>query len=266
MRVVEILGPSGVGKTYLYNSLLGMHTQRNYLSVSEACIKAALHFRPNINFSRQYLYYLLLKFGIFKSRKLGLANRILAGDAALPDPEAYYRVSINLLKRYLLTEEDAEVRAVRTKNLNRTIKLNLLLEKYLDGDDLVLFDEGILHHQHGLSDHLLETYGVEAIGRDRALNPYAVISCELSLEKNIERVKMRRSAGVRTFSHGHLSDSDLVRYISVNNTAYRMKIDWLKSSGIPVLVLNTETIQAQHVDAVHSFINKLAKYDKCKSF
>jgi len=257
MKVVALLGPSGVGKTFLYERLFNTLQERAYLNVREACIKAAVNLKPRFDWNRRYLYYRMLKSGLFDFKAYGLARRSLAADRLWSDHSEFYSVSLDLLNTYLKSEDDAAVYKRRVENFNRCIQLDLVLESRLNADDLVLFDEGTLHHHHGLNAFSIEPYTAEAIKEDRALNPFAVISCELPLEKNLERIKRRRIQGLHTFSHQHLSDAELATYVAENNAAYRLKLDWLKTTGIPFLILNTENSISQNVQDAHSFLNNL---------
>jgi hypothetical protein len=256
MRVIELLGPSGVGKTFLYQRLFETYTERRYMNVKEACIRAAEDLKLEFEFTRYYIYYLLFKSGLFKFKAYGLSKRLLIRDKNLLDVGKGYGLSFELLKKYLLTESNSNVSSKRMENFRRCAQLNFLLEKHLQKKEVVFFDEGALHYHHGLNTSIAAQHTSD-IKKDRTLSPYAVVSCELSFEQLMDRVMKRKIAGVQTFSHKDLSGVKLEAYVHQNMLEYREKVKALNMAGVPILTINTDDNVFTNLKTVHSFINNL---------
>ena len=257
MRVIELLGPSGVGKTFLYQRLFEVHTERHYMNVAEACIKAAGELRLVSEFSRQYLYYLLLKSGLCGFKALGLSRSLLLSQEDFFYAGDKYGMSFDLLKRYLSAEQNLSVFSQRIANFKRCVQLNFVLEKHLSKDATVFFDEGVLHYHHGLNQSAMNHYTANEMKKDKAVNPLAVVSCELSFDQTMGRILNRKLKGIHTFSHKRLSDKDLATYVRRNISEYQQKIDALRVMGTPVLILQTDDSVSVNLNAIHSFINNL---------
>lgn len=257
MKVIELLGPSGVGKTFLYKQLFEVYKDRKYMSVDEACVKAVKKMPITFKLSKITAYLYLIKSGLFGFKQVGLAKTILYKQTDTFNAVDNYKTSFQLLKEFLLSENNLTVFSQRILNFNKRVQLNYILEKFLDQQDVVLFDEGILHHLHGLYPEKLKENRIADIAADKALNPLGIISCELSFEQNYDRILKRRAKGIHTFSHKRLSDTDLKSYLKKNKTVYQDKINAISANGVPVLVLNTEDHLAANLNATHQFINNL---------
>lgn len=257
MKVIELLGPSGVGKTFLYNKLFECCTDRKYMNVEEACIQAARDLKLGFEFSWHYLYYSVFRTGLFAFKARGLSRRLLFGNEDLFKVTDQYRLSVQLLKKYLSVEKNLDVSCKRIENFMRCTRLDRVLEKQLGKDQTVFFDEGMLHHHHGLDASLSTRYSAAAIANDRMLNPSAVISCELPFDQLLSRIRQRRASGVQTFSHKGLSEQELKAYVYRTVSEYQYKIDALVGLGIPVLTIHTDESISNNLNAVHSFINNL---------
>lgn len=256
MRTVELLGPSGVGKTFLYQKIFDASRKRDFLSIKEAYSASALSYRQEFALSEKYLLYTLLRTGLFKKKEQGIASKILAEEDLSEDFKSY-KIACEVLKNYLLEEETLAVVLKRLENFTDVIKRDIVMNKRLDQDQLVFFDEGMLHHHHGLNIELLTKYTKEEIGSDRALNPSAIVSCELSFEMLMDRIKMRKASGIKTFSHGFLSGPELESYVFKNRNEYSKKIELMEKIGVPVLKISTGKDAVQNADEITFFINNL---------
>lgn len=257
MKVIELLGPSGVGKTFLYKKLFETYTERSYMNVSEACISAAESMKLGFEFTRYYAYSLMLKSSLFRSKAYGLSRHLLFKRERSWYMPSRYSLSFNLLKAHLLDEKNRDVFNQRVTNFRRCSQVDYVLERYLDKGQVVLFDEGMLHHHHGLNSSTISQYTAAQISRDKMLNPSAVISCELPFDQLMSRILNRREQGIDTFSHRHLSPDELKVYVHRTVAAYHQKIEALRALGIPVLVIQTDTSVSANLNTVHSFINNL---------
>lgn len=256
MRRVELLGPSGVGKTLLYHRVCNQVKPRKFLTIEEAFLKAAVSKQPVFP-SLKYLFYRLLKSGYVKRKQQGLSYHVLQGEEGEGDARAEYWLSFKALEAYLLKEKDPVVVKKRLENFVRNVQRNQVLDKRLERDDLVFFDEGLLHHHHGFGPELFHCYAPEKIQTDLGLNIDGIVLCDLSFGKNIERILSRKRQGIRTFSHGHLDGTALEAYVFKARLEYQLKVEVLKKIGVRILHLNMEDDLQDNAERIGLFINDL---------
>lgn len=261
MRVVEFIGPSGAGKTFLYHRLFsGPGRDRKYLDFREAAIIAASKLKISDKFPLISAMQRLLNLNLTKWKRTGLANKILQA-AAIKDHSLVaagsFSTSFNILMNCMLSEKDPRVVHKRLSNFIACMDQYSLLEKHVADDYLVVFDEGLLHHHHGLHPALLNKYTKEQLNCDTALNPLAVISCELPANEVFDRALQRRRNGVNTYSHRSLTERQLQDYVRRNVEEYQYKRDFLEMTGVPVLKINTAKSPQENVTKIASFINSL---------
>lgn len=258
MKAIEFIGPSGAGKTFLYNKLFSdSEGERKYFNLTEATINAASKLNLTNIFSAAGIMQVILRLNFLNWKKNGLARKILE-EAIRRDSEdlpGSFSTSFNILMRYMLSEKDPSIVYKRLDNFKSCMEQYQLLEKYTGKNDLVIFDEGLLHHHHGLHPDLTEEYTMNEIAADSALRPEAVISCELSADEVFERALKRRQAGINTFSHRFLTDFQLKEYIKRNVEEYQFKRTFLEMTGIPVLRIDTAESHQVNTLKIKSFIN-----------
>nr|WP_199078914.1 hypothetical protein [Pedobacter sp. ASV19] len=255
MRRVELLGPSGVGKTLLYHQVSSQIQHRRFLNIEEACLKAAVAKQPVFP-SLKYLFYLALKSGYFKWKRQGLSHHILNEEGAGEERVGYW-LSFRVLEAYLLKEKDVVVVKKRLENFVRNVQRNQVLDKRLERDDLVFFDEGLLHHHHGFGPELFHCYTPEEIQTDQGLKIEGVVLCDLSFGKNMERILTRKKQGIKTFSHGHLEGVALENYVFQARLEYQLKVGVLEKIGVRILRINMEDDLRDNAERIGLFINNL---------
>ncbi|WAC40191.1 hypothetical protein [Pedobacter sp. SL55] len=255
MKSIELLGASGVGKTYLYQKLFEVCNERKYLNVKEACIKAASGVPTSFGFNKQWVYKLLLSSNMVAKKKYGLSRKILLHQHLDCTSSANYLLSSALLNDFLATELNIEVVKKRKENFKRCVNLQAALKPILT--DKVLFDEGALHHHHGLTPSILSSHTPKEIKKDVVLNPNAVVFLELPFEKHLSRIIERKEKGIKTFSHAKLSGVALEKYAKKNIAEYQEKIQTLKMLGVPVLHVNAEKEVTENLKHINAFINNL---------
>jgi len=257
MRRVELLGPSGVGKTMLYREVSSQIQHRRFLNIEEACLKAAVAKQPVFP-SLKYLFYLALKSGCFKWKRQGLSHHVLLDENNDEEiaREGYW-LSFKMLEAYLLKEKDVVVVKKRLENFVRNVQRNQVLDQRLERNDLVFFDEGLLHHHHGFGPELFQCYTPDEIQTDLGLQIDGIVWCDLSFGKNMERILTRKKQGVRTFSHGNLDGAALEAYVFKARLEYQLKIEMLKKIGVRILHLNMEDDLRDNAERIGLFINNL---------
>lgn len=257
MRSIELLGVSGVGKTFLYKRLFETVKNQTYLSVRGACIKAASSLSIDFGFNGQYLYSLLLRSQLLAQKEYGLSRKLLLHPDAEWGPKQDYELSLSLLKKYLSTEGNHEVVNRRIENFKHCIRLHAALKENLVSEQTVLFDEGALHHHHGLERSIASAYSSNEIKKDKALNPYAVVFLELPFEKHMSRIIQRKKKGINTFTHGKLHGKALEICVERDIVAYREKIETLKMFDVPVLHMDADQEVNESLKQIDVFIKNL---------
>ncbi|WP_207536125.1 hypothetical protein [Desertivirga arenae] len=254
MKVIEFLGPSGVGKTFLYSRLVDKSIpDRNFLSVQEAHVRAATNYRFKVGLNKNILYKALLKVPAFKDKRYGVSVRML--NSLERNLTNQYSFSLSVLSEKLSNVTDRSLVQKRTKAFQKRADDVCVLNNILDNNDVVVLDEGPLHHHHGLSSELFSKYPSEPWLNDLIVNPAAIISCELDADEVFARALQRRKGGVKTFSHRGLSESELRDYIEQNVAEYRSKISFLDKIGIPVLRIDTGAALWGNIKEIREFIS-----------
>ncbi|WP_461790342.1 hypothetical protein [Pedobacter sp.] len=260
MKSVEFLGSSGVGKTYMYRKLFETYTTSQYLNVRQACIKAAVNLEITFGFNRQTLYNILFGSKVFEKKKYGLSRMILMNRRNNWNEKVNCKISWDLLNKYLATEERSEVVAKRMSNFDRGVCLYGALKSTLHQNHVVVYDEGALHHHHGLGRSITTDYSFNEIEQDEILNPDGVVFFDLPFEEHMSRVIERKAKGVNTFSHGQLSANELEAYVAKDVFAYKEKITALKMLNVPVLHVQANEDENANLEQINVFLNKL-NYD-----
>jgi hypothetical protein len=260
MKSVEFLGSSGVGKTYMYHKLFETYTNSTYLNVRKACIKAAVNVEISFGFNKQTLYNILLGSKVFEKKKYGLSKMILMDHRNNWSDKVNCKLSWDLLNSYLANEQRSEVAAKRVANFDRCVSLYGALKTTLNKNYTVVYDEGALHHHHGLKCSITADYSSSEIAQDEILNPDGVVFFDLPFQEHMSRVLSRRAKGIHTFSHANLSVPALEAYVANDIAAYHEKIKVLKMLNIPVLHLNASDDEWSNLEQINVFLNNL-NYD-----
>lgn len=259
MQVVEFLGPSGVGKTFLYQKLMEVNQrERNYKTLPEAYIEAASNCTISAGFNVNYFLRMLMQSPL-KFKKRGIANHILHSQNKTELlPSSMYTLSFKILLSYLANEPEPVIVQKRINAFMRRIKQMSLLKQYINPSKLVVVDEGLIHYHHGLHPRILKQYSEKEIFNDYVFSPKAIISCELPANDVYERALKRKQSGVNTFSHRNLSDSQLKDYVFKNVEEYTNKIEFFQSLNIPVLKVNTNLPWKANIILINDFLNSLS--------
>lgn len=245
MRRIELIGPSGVGKTTLYEKLSGIPLEnRSYLTLKDAYKTAALTCEIPVSRLKLNIYQTLLKSGLVKSKEWGLGKVILLERLQeKADKRSKYNpfsVSFDILYHYLKDEPGPYYVEKRMSRFLRTIDDYLLLARGLPGDELVLVDEGMTtHHYPGITDYGFQTYSTEELKSDPVFNPSGIVFCIQSADIIFDQAIRRKENGIKTFSHGRLKEQELQAHVEKNITKDFKKVNSFRKIGIPVLEINT---------------------------
>ena len=258
MNKIELIGASGVGKTTLYNKLETISgSSENYITLKRACKLAALNCSISIYRPDLFCYQKFLKYGLFKSKELGLSKVLLNDRISEMEKDRYmydeFNISFKILCHFLLKENNPFY--VR-KTINKFLQIadNLIvIEKFFDGDDLVIVDEGMLHYHPGITDYGFKNFSVGQLKSDSAFTTSGIISCEQSVENIFKQAMKRREDGIHNFVHKLLDEDELFKFIRTDVEHTIKKVESLKKLGIPCLHINTG-------EPAHSIAEKINRF------
>lgn len=258
---IEMIGPSGVGKTTLYNFINGHSNHiQNFITKREAMIKAAKKITIQPNRTRLYLLQKLLKSRIIKQKELGIARTILFDRSNLNQiisRKDYLRFQTSFQALYLCLREETNPMVV-VKKLGTIIKKFdefLVLNTLSKENQPVLFDEGIAHYLEGLHADVHNRFTFKEIKEDPALNPGGIIFCIEEPVIIFQRALKRKQEGVRTFSQGNLTKPQLREFVEEDVKMLKAKVEFYKLNKIPVLTLNPGNGPEQNLKEIISFIS-----------
>lgn len=264
MKRIELIGPSGVGKTTLYKKIKAIPEEdRLYLTLKEAYKYGAIYEDISIKDWPLWLYQKLLRVKVLDHKAQGLGKNILKGlqpDRRTKDDDSSFTISYSILLNYLRGKKSNYVRLVCIKNFTRKVEEYLMLERSLPNDVFVLFDEGMNHYHPGILTSESK-YSAEELKKDIALNPAGIISCEQTPEVIYEQALARKKRGIITFTHGSLNNEELREHVKKNVSRHRKKVNSFKKIGIPVLHVDTHEKTAKIFKKIDRFIQTLS-YDQ----
>jgi hypothetical protein len=257
MKRIEMVGASGVGKTTLYKKFDQLPADsRSFLTLKDVYKIAALNadisiFQPNL-----FFYQKLLRYGLLKSKDLGLSNVILKSKTKNDNDRNKYndfRVSFDILYHSLKDSDNPFFVRKRIMKFLDTIDRHLLLEKYFSGDDVVIVEEGMLHYHPGISEYGFKSYRIDQLRNDPAFNPAGIIHCVQSAEVIFNQALKRKKQGKKTFSHGSLNNEELMVFVEKSIAAVDKKVKGKIKLGIPILRINTGETADQLIKKINEF-------------
>lgn len=258
MIQIELLGPSGAGKTTLFSEFIkNRKTLETFYTPEEALIKIAkTQIKKNYTINRRTF----LKWGFLKKHHGKWSKDILIKYFPLAEKEIipYYE---NLIKRSFISlalDENYEIkRRIQMLNFYYGCFKNIFLLNYFGFNDVVLFDDGILHNYSGtfFSEDLDEIFSMR--GSKERILPSAAIFCNISEEGVFARRKKRIKEGKGTFLEVGLNDFQLRMLCKTSQKKYFDKILFLKKQNIPTLELDMLQPLDENIITGLNFIEKL---------
>jgi len=265
MKRVEIIGPSGVGKSRLYGQLSDLPKEsRSYLTLGEAYKEGAVACNISVKKTRLYFYQALLRSGVVRKKEWGLGKVILLNNRipSINDRNKFNSVSVSfdILMEYLKCEKRPYYVEKRVSRFLNKVNEYLLLEESLPGDEIVLIDEGMTtHHYPGITEFGFQNYDMNELRSDPVFSPLGIIYCTQAAEVIFEQAVKRRESGIKTFSHGHLNGTQLRKHIEMNIKKDEQKAESFKVLGVPVLEVNTGQDFIFNSDKIDDFIKGIGE-------
>lgn len=262
MKRIELIGPSGVGKTTLYNYLDELsQNSRNYLTIREAYRDAALSTKISIRYLDLLFYQFLLRYNLTLGKERGVGKVIIQ---ALETKKSYdhnkynnYSVSFDILCHQLMKSKNPYLIQKEIKRFLKKVDDWMHLQTYLQDKKIVLFDEGMLHYHDGIDDFCFEKFSRDQLKADEAFRPAGIIYCTLNSDDIYAQAVRRKSEGIISFTHGQFEGKELMDFIKRNVELNFKKAIGYKKIGIPVLEINTGDEALENAEKINEFVLSL---------
>lgn len=265
MRRIELLGPSGVGKTTLFKRISKTpEASRPYSTLGEAYKHAALQRRIPVSKLQLWFFQKLIQTGLFRNREHGLGKTVLKGlknEEKLLAFDSYdvFYPSYHILLECYKNESHPFVVYKRISVYTKKIDEYLTLQNSLSNDNCVLFDEGVLHKHPGITEYGINNFSPEELRKDPAFNPAGIISCEQDAGVIFEQAIKRKKQGTYTFTQGGMSRNELRNHVEANVNHHKRKIDLFKNINTPVLHINPREKPALNIQKINRFIESMGR-------
>jgi len=260
-----MIGPSGVGKSTLHNRLKRVDlSSKSFLTHHEAIVASAKKQRISIRHPYIFLLNMVLNTGIYREKAFGMANRQIRflhrfGKPLSRHDFEQYRYSFRLYYKYLASEVNAFVVHRRISNYIKKIDEHEMYKQLLPVGVPIIIDEGISHYFHTFFDQIDIRSDIEKIRTDDVFCVDGLISCEQDPDIVYLQARDRKNTGVRTFTHGHLSDSELKKLVYENVDQQMRKVQFYSDIGIPILRVNTGDDFADNLLRINIFASKISE-------
>lgn len=256
MNYIELIGPPGIGKSTLLNSLVNSRKNGDtWKTYHEAIFEMADSLSWNqLTSNKSRLLYLLYQANVTNYKKLGIANTIIK--------ELAPRFTDAMQRKYEYFIE-SQLKAINTLSIQispinkcsfinwhiQAIKKLFVLETF-GYSNTVLFAEGPLKNHHGLNYITHEETTPETL-------PNAVIYCTLGIDKNIERIQKRKAlTGSVSTIHNSLNKAQLEELVSYTHEIAKTNLGSIKMLRIPTYEVDlTHHISDSEMTNLQHFIS-----------
>lgn len=249
---IELVGPSGVGKSYWYNKLVQKHPEfhlKNSLVKSIICylrstghadkrLRLLSFIANNKALSNSglsvYAHNWLLNYG------MEAFGKIRPGDSR--ELEAL----VALFLEDLGSIEDPMLRLKMANLYTRRLKEFVCCRSLAEKDQPVLFEDGIIHNNHGICNQ-------NFLKVETAL-PAKLIFLKADLEYIYRNRKRRIARGLGTFKEKDMSDEELLKETERMCSMYGRKIENLEQRGVSIREVDVTGKKKKVISKMYSAI------------
>ncbi|WP_026934159.1 hypothetical protein [Christiangramia echinicola] len=250
MEWIEILGPSGIGKSFFLKSLISeRNKESNWLSIEEIKLKWVLK-----NSKKEGLVASLIKLYLrqdfVNSEKSNLTEILLdRKNAYLKEAEIFEELLKTYINHYIDLDICFKEKSYRISLFHKIIE-NLCLQDYYNIKNPIVMDEGPLSHHPDL---------IRVDWDNQKTLPNGLIFCSLSVEKNLSRIYKRKNEGRLAPLHHGLDKPDLIKHIEEKHHNYLTKQKILMTLGIPFIEINLDNVEPNILVKAQNFIKNVTK-------
>lgn len=256
MNYIELIGPPGIGKKTLLNTLADTRKNKSWKTYEEVTYDITDSLTWNqLNSPKTKFLYLINKINIINYKRLGISNTIIK--------ELAPQIAGVIQKKYDYLF-DAQLQAVQTLPLEllpikkysfirchiQALQKLFVLESF-GYTPAVVFDKGPCNTHHGLNKITPNNISPDTL-------PNAVIYCALSVSNNIERIQNQHtSAGKTSTMHHKLNHDPVETIVSSAHQIAASNLAFIKTMGIPVFEIDmTNSLTEPVLEKLHSFIDR----------
>ncbi len=260
MKWIEFIGPSGVGKTFLFNELLKKRSKNDkWISPDEGLWIVYKEMLKNnqIDYKRRC-------FNTLRSAVLGSQyNPIeLFPNDNLNAFFANYGNRFNFLSeiaiRGLANESNIESKT-KIKFLSWYFKNRLMRFIILSSysfNSTIVFDDGVIHTNFGVRS--FNEYSKYVSTKNQIIYPDAIVNLKANSDIIFERVKIRKkNNNIQSIMHRNLNEKELLEFIKRSIVTKKKDIDVLRNKTKFILDIDTTDSIGKNCSLIGDFIRAL---------
>ena len=273
MRRIEFIGASGTGKSTFFQELMKQRGREdNWITPPEGRIQVAktLSFRQR-NSSRYVLMLATMKLNMLKKSQSNIATLLLKKihKESFAQKISEYDPIIEVFLQGIMSNTNMESyrKGQFVEFFINLIITDLLMLEPLDKEQVVVFDDGMIHNLEGLTN---EKYFNEMIRRNpdilKLCFPDAIIFLELNEEDVFNRRKKRIASGQATMLENNMDDQQLRQVCKESIEESKQLIFLLESYHIPILTIDMDEEKNANLKKVLHFIRNIGNDRKKEKF
>jgi deoxyadenosine/deoxycytidine kinase len=247
MNWIEIMGPSGIGKSTLLKSLSKIRQCKNdWVFLNEGLQELAINNANETSINKILKIYLSQSL-LNRSKNLVVNSLLNRKNAYLKDAYRYSPLIESYINYHVNISTNNAVEKAYRISLYKSIIEQLCIFDYYNYTKLVLLDEGPLNHHPDLA--------ITDWSKDQTL-PNGIVFCHLDPNENFKRIKSRQKKGRLVPLHKGLTDTELKEFIIQSNFDYLEKRKLLISKDIPYIDLDLKLIDITDLNDIMAFLMK----------
>lgn len=266
MRKIEFIGASGTGKSTLFEEVLKNRGEEDtWITPTEGRIQIVKKMSSGQYHSPLYKIMLtVIKLNLFKKNHSAIATFLLKKSKKerlalqLQEYDPLIKIFLQGMMMDLHMESYRKGQFIRFY-LN-LIETDLLLLEDIVPEQLIVYDDGIIHNTEGITNEKFFNEMVQSNSKIlEKILPDGVVFCELSEIENYKRRKSRIVQGKGTMIENNLSDQQLKDLCHTSMEESKETIAILEAFSIPVLRINMDDDFEKNIDIVNEFIRKISQ-------
>ncbi|MBA2781159.1 hypothetical protein [Billgrantia kenyensis] len=258
MKFVEFLGPSGVGKTTIFQKLLTLREGEDGWLTSEEARSFAVQYHVDKDSFMKKMASLVLRMNASPILSRAIIDLFMAKHELMVGKEfiGKYEVYLKLLIQYLQFDRTmSEITKCRFIEyyVNDLIR-NVAALDYIGLDRTIIYHDGVVHNNPGFmlpADQLYRT--IECGSMERTL-PNGVIYISSNVDVVFKRRAQRIQSGKGNLLEANLSEVELYQLCFWSEKCAERQREVLKALGVKIIDLNSEISISEICSKARKFI------------